>query len=77
VVIPFTQAPVLDYQVIPASDKEGHQRFNVIIHNFGNVGAQNVILSMKATNAEFVGFKSYPYLGHYFVSYNGTDQTGL
>jgi hypothetical protein len=72
---PFSQLPVLDYTVegpFP-TDSQGNEKFEISVHNYGSVTAENVILSFKADQGKFEGFSSLTYLAKRLV-YNTTSQ---
>jgi hypothetical protein len=73
-VVPFSQLPVLDYEVKKVSaGNQDTQIFEIAVRNHGAIAAENVIISFKADNTEFEGFSSLPYLAKRLI-YNTATQ---
>jgi hypothetical protein len=75
-VVPFSQLPILDYNVVGLSSSriENAKDFYIVIHNFGNVEAENVLVSLEATNVKFLKFRTDPFLSKHFI--NNTTTKG-
>jgi hypothetical protein len=77
-VAPFSQLPILDYNVVDPNPSRisNAKDFYIVIQNFGTVDAEHVLVSLEADNVKFLKFTTSPFMSKHFNN-NTTTKGGV